>query len=306
MNILIGGHRGAGRTDTEDDPQPEKPAESTIESFRRAFNNGVDFVEVDAQETLDHKVLLTHADNLAHHVFTPTPYTSVGEANAADLTTVEIGRDQKGFIPSLEETLDFLRTTAAFNRASFCLNIELKNIREIQKDVFKPGPDSYYDSLLKAIKDNGFPLDKIVFSSFAVHDLVELKKCEPKARTGFLFWECEGGPELEIYPTETVENARYIYCTPQNIDMVYKLAKPDFIHPETGAITRDVMAKAAQYKMGINAWVWKEKPPADNDKDIARALALATLYDVDINFITDYIPATREAVKALRPPILKR
>lgn len=304
MVVFIGGHRGSGLTDEVKPPRTDVPAESTIESFRQAFNDGADFIEVDAQETADHQIVLTHADNLSHHVYIPTNLNTVGQTNANDLKSVLVGASRKGHMPTLTETLDFLRTTDAFNRSSFCLNIELKNIREIEKDKFKLGPESYYDSLARTIEDNKFPIEKIVFSSFAARDLVKLKDCMPQAKTGFLFWECEGGSELDIYPDENVADARYIYFTPENIDYISKLAKPDFLHPELIALNDETAACAARHGAGIISWVWKEKPPSEDEKMFAEGVKISARHNLPLAIITDYVPQLKNTIGKLQTPLI--
>jgi glycerophosphoryl diester phosphodiesterase len=291
---MVGGHRGMGCTDSG--PVNDKPAENTIESFRQAFNDGADFIELDAQETVDPKIVVTHADNLAHHVFGPNPFNSVGETSLADLKTLRVGKNRTGEIPTLSETLDFLRTTEAFNRSAFCLNIELKNIREIEKNQFRLGPGSYYDTLLREITGNGFPLDKILFSSFAARDLIELKNRAPDAKTGFLFWETDSGVAEEIYPGQAVDNALYMPFTPENIEIVRELAAPDYLHPEAKALTPTTVALAAQYGMGLNMWFWLEKPPMTAAPVLANALALAARYGMTVGFCTDHVPEMKRVL----------
>lgn len=298
--FIVGGHRGAGCTDSG--PANAKPAENTIESFRQAFNDGADFIELDAQETADHKIVVTHADHLSHHVFGANPFNSVGETSLADLKTLRVGRNRTGEIPTLVETLDFLRTTEVFNRRAFCLNIELKNIREIEKGKFRPRPDSYYDTILSEIACNGFPLDKIVFSSFAARDLAELKKRAPDAKTGFLFWETDSGSGEEIYPGQSVANALCLPFSPENIEVVRTQAAPDYLHPEVKAVTPATVALAAQYGMGLNTWFWLEKPPATDDPVLTNALALAAWHNMTISFCTDYVPEMKQVLGQIMAP----
>jgi glycerophosphoryl diester phosphodiesterase len=55
------GHRGSGENDGAD---PTRPVENTVAAVRYAFQAGLSVVEVDAQLTHDHKVVLFHDDFL--------------------------------------------------------------------------------------------------------------------------------------------------------------------------------------------------------------------------------------------------
>jgi glycerophosphoryl diester phosphodiesterase len=300
MKVRIGGHKGMGSTDIPPAPSmpgnAAKPAENTLPSFREAFARGADFVELDAVPDAGGVMRVIHSDNLAWHVFGPSPYNSVGETNSADLDAVQTGANQKGHIPTLSETLDAIRLTDAFNRASFTVNIEIKNNNERQKGVFKPGPDSYYDLLAETVGRNGFPLDKIVFSSFAARDLVEMKKRLPDAKLGFLFFDPVAGDgygdEDDIYPGEGVDNACYLKFTPENIDRVYGLVKFDYVHPQIDSLTPATLEKVREYGLGVNAWIWNETP-GSNTKPITDALELASGYLPELSLITDDVAAMR-------------
>jgi len=308
MDVSVGGHRGMGTTDdAHAQSRPGnalKPAESTIESIRGAFFAGAKFVEIDCIQTADDVMRVIHSDNLAWHVFGPNPYNTVGETNSADLDSLLVGAGRKGHMPTLDQVLDEIKLTDAFNTSSFAINIELKNIREIEKGKFKLGPDSYYDCLADTIRNNGFPIDKIVFASFAARDLVEIKKRLPEAKTGFLFFDPIAGDgygdEDDIYPGEGVENARYLKFTPENIDKVYGLVKFDYVHPQIDSLTPATLAKVNEYGLGVNTWIWNEIP-GQNTKPIEDAIQLASGYLPELGIITDDVAAMRQLAARVAP-----
>ena len=301
-SVLIGGHRGSGTTDSGP-ARPDLPAESTLESIVQAFNDGAGFVEIDAQQTADDQMVVTHADNLAHHVFGDARFNSIGETNLADLRTVRFGRDRKGPLATLAETFNAIAATDAFSRPGFRVILEIKNIREIEKDKFRPGPDSYYDALLRSVDESGFPLDKIVFASFAARDLISLKERCPEAKTGFLFWETDSGEDEDIYPGQGVAHAAYQCFNEANLDAVRKLVDIDYVHPEPKALTPNLVAKAAEAGLGINTWIWKEQPPDEDPETVRRILDLAERHHADITILTNYVPEMRKIIDGLRPRI---
>lgn len=68
--MLIGGHRGSGKTDGADG-RSDVPQENSKASINRAFAMGADFIETDLCLDSEGRGWLTHSSDLARHIVVP-------------------------------------------------------------------------------------------------------------------------------------------------------------------------------------------------------------------------------------------
>ena len=156
------GHRGVKNL---------KP-ENTLESILKAFELGLECVEIDVKVSKDNIPLLLHDDTLDR--------TTNGSGLVCNFTFDQINNLDAGYyfynsktnikVPSLRSVLDLIKRKQKY------LNIELKpnknyeelNVKNIQKEI------------------NRISHDKIYFSSFDLESCIILKEAAPTLKCGFL------------------------------------------------------------------------------------------------------------------------
>ena len=146
--------------------------ENTIESISKAFDLGLECVEIDVKISKDNIPLLLHDDTLDR--------TTNGSGLVCDFTFDEIIQLDAGYyfyktkteikVPSLSSVLDVVKINQKY------LNIELK-------------PNNNYEALnvkkvLEEIKKISY--NKIYFSSFDLSSCLSLKEDSPDLLCGFL------------------------------------------------------------------------------------------------------------------------
>ena len=156
------GHRGVKNL---------KP-ENTLESITKAFDLGLECVEIDVKVSKDSIPLLLHDDTLDR--------TTNGTGLVCDFTFDQINYFDAGYffynsktdikVPSLRSVLDLIKRKQKY------LNIELK-------------PNKNYEKLNveKTLQEiNKISYDKIYFSSFDLSSCITLKETAPHCKCGFL------------------------------------------------------------------------------------------------------------------------
>ena len=156
------GHRGVK------DLEPE----NTLESISKAFELGLECVEVDVKISKDKIPLLLHDDTLER--------TTNGFGLVSDFTFEEINQLDAGYffyksktnikVPKLSEVLDLVRKNKKY------INIELK-----------PNKGLEVLNVEKVLEEVGkISCEKIYFSSFDISSCIILKEKSPYSLCGFL------------------------------------------------------------------------------------------------------------------------
>ena len=156
------GHRGVKNL---------KP-ENTLESILKAFELGLECVEIDVKVSKDDIPLLLHDDTLDR--------TTNGSGLVCNFTFDQINHLDAGYyfynsktdikVPSLSSVLDLIKRKQKY------LNIELKPNKKYEELNVK--------NILKEI--NRISHDKIYFSSFDLESCIILKEAAPTLKCGFL------------------------------------------------------------------------------------------------------------------------
>ena len=156
------GHRGVKNL---------KP-ENTLESILKAFELGLECVEIDVKVSKDNIPLLLHDDTLDR--------TTNGSGLVCNFTFDQINHLDAGYyfynsktdikVPSLSSVLDLIKRKQKY------LNIELKPNKNYEELNVK--------NILKEI--NRISHDKIYFSSFDLESCIILKDAAPTLKCGFL------------------------------------------------------------------------------------------------------------------------
>ncbi len=145
--MIIIGHRGACGYE----------ADNTIKSFEKAIELGADYVELDAQKTLDDKIVVFHDKRL----FDKIP---IEEISLLDLKQ-EALKAGVG-IPTLGEVFEFINDRIG-------INIEVKSKMPA-------------DLIIKEIRKYKCDIDKIIVSSFLHDCLFELRENDSQIKIGVL------------------------------------------------------------------------------------------------------------------------
>ncbi|MGA1869558.1 MAG: glycerophosphodiester phosphodiesterase [bacterium] len=166
--------------------------ENTLEAFKRAYEEGADFIEFDLQQTSDNRLVIFHDSHFQDGV------------NISDITYKEFKErtDSLGIpAPLFKDALEFLRGKAG-------INIELKRLFDL-------------DLLLSEI--TLFPHDKILFSSFDHTMIASLLKKAPNAMTGTLMVSRVINPFVCMRPLHSkILIQHYGFVTKDFVETVHK------------------------------------------------------------------------------------
>ncbi len=294
--MLLGGHRGLGTTDNLHARSlaisQNKPAENTLESIRNALDIGADFIEIDVIKTKDDKLVVTHSNALNDHVFTEDKLGFLGDYKLADLQKLRVGPHGDGNIPLLSEVVSLMAEYRAVKKPDLFLNIEIKDVKGTEYHKFKYGEKRLLDLLAdetRKIKD------WVVFSSFAIVDLIEMEKLINDAKLALLF----DFPEMKerfIYANPSEDDSKYMQFTPENIKEVTSKVKLSYFHPEIRSITEEIVKLSCDLGIKINSWALFEMPPTKDSAEVANFVKLSQKYNMKNGIITDFVKEMRKVV----------
>lgn len=193
---LIIAHRGASAY----------APENTMASFVKAMEMKSDGIEIDVHMTKDNVLVVCHDEKVDR--------TTDGEGFIKDFNLSELkkldagswfGEEFKGQrIPELSEVLELIKDT------DILLNIEIKNAPIIYPDIEK--------KTINMITEYGME-DRVIISSFNHYSLIEVKKINPRIKTGILYMA--GLVEPWIYAKRLSADALH--------PLFYNLFAPDFV-----------------------------------------------------------------------------
>lgn len=162
---LVTAHRGI----------PSRAPENTLAGIHLAADLGAQWVEIDAQLSKDQMPVVMHDETVDR--------CSDGSGFLRDFTLTELkGLDVGSWysdefkgekIPTLEEALDRCK------KYKLTLNLELKLYPDSD-------PLALAEKVTRTIREQHFPTDKLLFSSFSQEALRHCRRLAPKVRRGFL------------------------------------------------------------------------------------------------------------------------
>lgn len=146
--------------------------ENTLYAFSDAISVGVDFIELDVQQTRDGVLVVMHDSNLKR---TTGVNKDIWDVDYADIQNLDAGSwfdpaYANARIPTLEETLQFVDKRAK-------LNIEIKPT--------KHGSDTLEQDVAELITRYQYT-DACYVTSFSYGSLKKVKEVNPEIRTGYL------------------------------------------------------------------------------------------------------------------------
>ncbi len=262
--LEIHGHRGARGL------YPE----NSLVAFTEALKLGVDAIEMDVVITKDRQVIVSHEawmneefcidpeanaieqeSKLQHNIYQMN-YAQVKQYDCGSRKNPRFVNQQSlpCYKPLLTEVIEttekFIRSTPAKN---IIYNIELKTEPEFG-ELFNPAPADFVHLVYEVLRPYQL-FNRIIFQSFDVRILQELKKTDPGLCLSFLV---ENNDDLE-----------------ENLNKLGFL--PDIYCPEFILIDEAMLKKLQALNIAIMTWTVNE------EKDMKRLIALG----VD-RLITDY------------------
>lgn len=305
--VLIGGHRGLGTTDSDFAQQRNTeskvvvPAENTLESLLGALRAGADFIETDAIATSDGEIVLIHSNDPSTHIFRHEykipGKTYIDEMTVHEVTSLRTGLHGGGRIPSLRQLLRGIKKEFPGNGT--VLNLELKGIQATPRSTKNAPP--LVKAVLETIVQEGFPLERILFSSFSLTTMEKLAALEPKAKLGMLFYTAPlassyGDTVLYDDGSET-----YVPFTKQSMEGVLKrLPALKAVLPDIHDLTGETVGYAGQRNLSIVTYGYLEESPFRSQKfadATSNALRLCRQYNLSLGLITDYIADVKRFIR---------
>lgn len=297
--LQLGGHRGFGCTDHEfyqtHRDIKNLPVENTLDSIRAAYAAGASYVEIDAVMSADEEIFILHNVVPADHFFVPPqPVGLLNTLKFEEIANCRTGRGGTGKIARLSDVLNLISGVSPKN-LNWDVNIEIKGVQGSRQPIEKI---NFIKKLAAVVQQSPLPVERVLFSSFALHNIMAMSHELPAAQYGMLFAE-KGEPQAIYADRPDAPSCQYLPYTPAHAAIVMGLwgegahnrARLGYFHPEFASITPDTIMLADKHEVGINSWALFE------DMDDARRAAYLTLADAcqaeDVPFtvITDYIDA---------------
>lgn len=301
--LFIGGHRGLGCTD-HDFYQSRRdiaalPVENTLDSIAGAYRAGCDYVECDAVMSADGVVFTLHNVVPADHFFAAEkPAGLLNALSFDDIARYRTGRGGQGRVAPLAEVLRLIAGVDP-KTLPFAVNIEIKGVQGSNQPY---ETNDYLARLADTVRQSPLEQERILFSSFALHNITAMSHLLPKARYGMLFAEPQDGEARPIYADHRDEFAyQYLPYTDAACHRAMQLWREDadpaarltYFHPEFTTLSPDSILYADKHNTGINCWaLFEEMTPARRAAYDRMAEACAA-EDVPFTAITDYVEAFR-------------
>ncbi len=196
--------------------------ESSPEALRIAAELGADMVELDLRKTADDQPIISHDSGL-QRVYGIAG--SVEDFSLAELRRLTAG---KGHILSFEEAVDLCRELG--------LSIYL-DIKELNEKTAR--------SVFATLEKRDF-MRRVIFSSFRVDFIADIKADWPAARTAVLF----GAVNIDAVKLAQAVGADYVHpCWEDRAEQPHRLLRPEWIEAVRAA------------KLGLVCW--HEERPAE-------------------------------------------
>lgn len=299
--LAVGGHRGMGCTD-HDFYQTRRditalPVENTQESIKAAYAAGADYVEIDAVMSSDGVLFTLHNVVPADHFFgAARPAAMLNQLSFDEIMRHGTGRGGQGKITPLAEILDEI-SKASLGTLPWDVNIEIKGVQGSDQAIEK---NDYIKNLADVVKNSLLPVERVLFSSFALHNVMAMSHELPKAQYGMLFGE-KPDPRPIYADRRDNPSCQYLPYNPAHTAIVKGLwgegastkSELGYFHPEFASLTPDTIMLADRHDAGINSWALFEEMTSQRRADYTRLADACQAEDVPFSVITDYISAFR-------------
>ena len=299
--IAVGGHRGMGCTDHDFYQTRRKiselPVENTLESIKGAYTAGADYVEIDAVMSSDGVLFTLHNVVPADHFFAAAkPAGMLNQLTFDEIKRFATGRHDQGQIVPLTDILQAIAEVSP-KTLPWDVNIEIKGVQGSDQPIES---NDYIKKLASAVKESALPAERVLFSSFALHNVMAMSHQLPKAQYGMLFGE-KPDPRPIYADRRDNPSCQYLPFNPAHAAIVKGLwgegasrtAELNYFHPEFASITPDTIMLADKHDAGINSWALFEEMTPERRAAYGRLADACQAEDVPFTVITDYIDAFR-------------
>lgn len=296
-NTKIGGHRGMGCTD-HDRYQSLRdiaalPVENSTASVVAAFQNGADYVEIDAVPACDGVIFCLHNVVPKDHFFgTEKPMTLLNLLPFSQIAHYKTGRYGTGDVAPFSELLGVIAEHDP-RTLPWAVNIEIKGVQGSGQNY---ETDGFIQNLAETIKASPLAPERILFSSFSLQNILRMSHHFPQAQYGMLF--AERGEVKNIYADHQGDAPyQYLQFNAETVDFVLNEWRTQacagvdlgYMHPEILTISHAMIDRVKQDGLGINCWALFEQldaPRAEIYKDVA---VYCDQQKVPFTVITDYL-----------------
>lgn len=308
QNIILAGHRGMGCTDHEFYQSmrdvKKLPVENTVNAVRLALENGAAYVEIDALMSRDGVIFTLHNVVIADHFFADEkPDNDLNTLDFEVINNFKTGRYSNGDIASL---LDVLNTVDQHGPKSlnFDVNIEIKGVQGSNQNF---EDNDFIEQIADIAKASDIPVERILFSSFCLMNIVRMSHFLPNAQFGMLFTQ-HHDHEKPIYKNHVGEMAyQYVSLTIESVNDVlgywqenaHQDAVISYCHPEISTLTEDLIFSLKKNNKGLNCWALFETLDTDRKNHYKNINQLCADHDVSITVITDYLEEMTAFLKTL-------
>ena len=273
----FGGHRGCGCTDHQFYGFRDKqtPIENTKQSFMQAFSEGAAYIETDAVMSKDGKIFCLHNVVPNDHFFASKPDNLLNLLQFSKIVRHKTGRYGTGEITLLS---DALTTLPQNTNTPFTINIEIKGVQGSGQAY---ETNDFIDRLAESVQ--GIQPNRILWSSFALQNIISMQQRLPESHYGMLFSE-------KLHPSPIYSNMcnsthyKYLPFSLESIQEVMNAwtGNKIYLHPESKSVFPELITFREQIA-GINSWSLFPEPP-DNPPVIPDWISGT--------HITDYLPQT--------------
>ncbi|MFN7113046.1 MAG: glycerophosphodiester phosphodiesterase [Alphaproteobacteria bacterium] len=299
--VAIGGHRGYGCTD-HDFYQTRRdiaalPVENTAESVAAAFAAGADYVEIDAVMSADGVVFTLHNVVVADHFFGKTqPAAPLNTLPFKEITRFKTGRHVNGRIAPLSEIMALIARVSP-KTLLWDVNIEIKGVQGANQPL---ETNDFIKRIAAVVKDSPVPAARVLFSSFALQNIIAMSRELPAAQYGMLFGD---KPDARPIYADRRDDMTCQYL-PYNAaaltavmaawqDSAAKGAVLGYAHPEFASLSPDTIMLAEGRGLGINSWALFEEMTPQRHGAYLQLAEACEAEGVPFSVITDYIDSFR-------------
>lgn len=266
--------------------------ENSEQSITQAFQDGYG-VEIDVVMTKDKHIIVTHTNDLTKHS---------KDAHEGDLvsnkTIDEMAKMKTGLGGQTTPFLTYDKFINIFKKyENIYTNVEIKGTIQDKNSISEPKNPSLIEKLAKNTPKKVF--ERIIWSSFALSNIIKMKSIMPAANVAQLFCTDEHDGN-KIYPDT---DDAYLAFNINNLKMVLaKLPALNAVHPPINSLYNDEVIKfCSDNKLAIRPWVLGERNPDKNieaKNNILNLLKIKKKYpNLEMDFITDFADEVVKLIK---------